>query len=416
MIIRRVSISVFLMGILLLGQTVWAATYYVRTGGSDSNSGTTDTNGGAWRTLGKAANTMVAGDMTLVHGGTYSTETAIRFARSGSLGNPITLKNFPGEFPVVAWSSQTDSDHRIYVSHASGTDTAMSDIVVEGLELKDGFEGFKLEGTLRMIIRRCSIHNMWNQGIQASAAGGHKDGTIDRNKIYHNGDPSGPNCNGDPDCVLKHGLYLTGANWTITNNLIYDNMTFGLQANSQTATASPNAATYSGFSGLVAHNVFAYQRNRAGIVLWHNNADITGLTIENNIFYENSQNIGSSQAFSYTSGCTSGCTATIRNNIYYSTGSGTAFSSGTCNNCTVTGTINANPSMVNAPATVPASPNFSLQSSSPAIDAGVTVPRVTVDFAGIPRPQGPSFDIGAYEGAARSDATPPTPPRDLTVF
>lgn len=48
--------------------------------------------------------------------------------------------------------------------------------------------------------------------------------------------------------------------------------------------------------------------------------------------------------------------------------------------------------------------NYSLVAGSPAIDAGVAIPEVTVDRAGTRRPQGAGYDVGAYE-AAQSQAT-----------
>ncbi len=41
--------------------------------------------------------------------------------------------------------------------------------------------------------------------------------------------------------------------------------------------------------------------------------------------------------------------------------------------------------------------DFHLQSSSPAIDKGMTLSTVTTDFEGTTRPQGPAYDIGADE-------------------
>jgi hypothetical protein len=41
--------------------------------------------------------------------------------------------------------------------------------------------------------------------------------------------------------------------------------------------------------------------------------------------------------------------------------------------------------------------DFSLQDTSPAIDAGVTITGISNDFKGTSRPQGSAYDIGAYE-------------------
>src|SRR3989442_3952348 len=54
--------------------------------------------------------------------------------------------------------------------------------------------------------------------------------------------------------------------------------------------------------------------------------------------------------------------------------------------------LTTNPQFVDAPNT-----DFHLQSTSSAIDAGATLPDVPTDYDGNPRPQGPAYDIGAYE-------------------
>src|SRR5262249_5336155 len=54
--------------------------------------------------------------------------------------------------------------------------------------------------------------------------------------------------------------------------------------------------------------------------------------------------------------------------------------------------INTNPLFVNT-----ATFDYHLQTGSPAIDAGLTLTMVSNDFEGHSRPQGPAFDIGAYE-------------------
>ena len=97
----------------------------------------------------------------------------------------------------------------------------------------------------------------------------------------------------------------------------------------------------------------------------------------------------------------------IRNNIMYLNRS-TIIDGGT-------GTIQdhnltTNPLFVNAAAF-----NFNLQTSSPAIDAGVTLSQVTTDFKNTPRPQGGAYDIGAYEGGVSSDIVPPQRPVGLVI-
>ena len=79
----------------------------------------------------------------------------------------------------------------------------------------------------------------------------------------------------------------------------------------------------------------------------------------------------------------------VRNNIAYPKGIYSGTGTASSNN------LNTNPNFVNA-----ASNDFRLLSSSSAVDAGMTLSAVTVDFSRNPRPQGPSYDIGAYEFGA----------------
>ena len=66
---------------------------------------------------------------------------------------------------------------------------------------------------------------------------------------------------------------------------------------------------------------------------------------------------------------------------------------------------NASNAAVDATAFVSAAAHdYRLAAGSPAVDHGVAVAEVTTDRAGVARPQGTAFDIGAYE-------MPPKAPR-----
>ena len=143
---------------------------------------------------------------------------------------------------------------------------------------------------------------------------------------------------------------------------------------------------------VIANNVFAYQQNRAGIVLWLGEA--TDSRIENNIFYENSVKWAGSnvQGINFYG---SGGGHIVKNNIFYSSTGRLAISdikSGA--SYTESGTIIADPIFASPIATTP---DFRLQSTSPAIDKGVTLTEFNTDFDGKTRPIGSAWDIGAYE-------------------
>ncbi len=68
--------------------TMLATTYYVRTDGNNSHTGTTNSAGGAWLTIAKAASTMAAGDTVRVQPGDYNENVSVTV--SGTAGNFIT--------------------------------------------------------------------------------------------------------------------------------------------------------------------------------------------------------------------------------------------------------------------------------------------------------------------------------------
>lgn len=80
-------------------------TYWVRTDGSDGNSGLADSAGGAFLTIRHALSVATtAGDCVYVRAGSYTEGDAsgcVRFAASGTSGNPIVLSCAPGDLGDV---------------------------------------------------------------------------------------------------------------------------------------------------------------------------------------------------------------------------------------------------------------------------------------------------------------------------
>ena len=386
-----------------------AATYYVAPTGNNSNPGTENK---PFRTIAYAVSTMVAGDTTYVMDGTYN-EGVIQFKRSGTQAAPIKLLNYPEHSPKIAFIDP-DAAHRILIQHASGYNKAVGWITIEGLELTNGHDGIKWHNLHDSTIQRNWIHH--NKFMGMLGIGGTRI-RIDRNRINHNGNfdlctQNRARCNHD------HGIYAHGSAYTITNNLIYGNLAFGVQQNgSSTSAYDPTKHPATEFSGaadwLIAHNTFAYNAYRGGMVVW--GSFCTNSRIENNIFYENSVNLSSSpQGIEFVgSGSVTGLL--IRNNHAYASDSGgTAFLGGS-HQATLSGnSVNvSNPGFVHAPATIPDSPNFSLTARSPAIDAGLPLAETRIAFDGTPRPQGRAPDIGAYEYIAGADTKSPASPIGL---
>ena len=344
-----------------------SATYYVSTTGNNGNAGTESA---PWRTIAFAVDQMVAGDTTFVRGGTYS-ESGVRFRRSGTAGSPIRLANHPNEFPRLSCTGNTLEANSILIRHNSGSLTPIGWLAIEGIEITGCNDGIKGNNVHDSIFRRNWIHHNRNQGVLIN---GSRDVVFHGNVLNHNG--AFETCT---SCDKQHGLYASGPRWTVTRNVFYDNLGFGIQQNG--ASSSMDAATHAvGFRGaadwVASGNTFAYQRNLAGVVIWGPNT--TNTRYENNIFYENNvNNVGSSpNGIQFTISSTSSLGILIRNNISYATGSGaTAFLAGGTAGVTYTASGNSvnsiNPSFINGGSnSLPATPNWALASASGAINFG----------------------------------------------
>ena len=90
----------------------------------------------------------------------------------------------------------------------------------------------------------------------------------------------------------------------------------------------------------------------------------------------------------------------VKNNIAYLAGTG------------IVGGIQSNNLTDNPFFIDPAKANFTLHSTSAAIDKGAVLDHVSTDFAGTRRPVGAGYDIGAYEAG---DGSNPLAPQNLAV-
>jgi Right handed beta helix region len=393
------AITIYTLAVApLLTVAAHAATYYVATYGNDSDPGTEKE---PWVTVAHAVTTMNAGDTTYVKRGTYN-EGRIRFGKTGTSIAPIKLLNAPGESPTIHCINPS-AFHRIEIQHERGGANPIGWITIEGFEIRNCWEAMKVKNIHDVTIRRNWMHHNLNQGILGS-------GTrvlIDRNIINHNG----PFIT-KPTATGAHGIYGNGTAWTITNNLIYDNLGFGIQQNGSSSsffkTSSHTSREFAvSENWVVANNTVAYNYNRAGMVVWGSTCN--NVQIENNIFYENSVTLPSNtpQGVAFVSTACTGIQ--IRNNLFYASGAGGMDPLG------LGATVNVHyvqsnnimnvsaPGFVDAPTTLPSSPNFALTARSPAIDAGRSLDITKIAIDGTLRPQGRAYDIGAYEYASHVD-------------
>ena len=344
--------------------------YHVSPDGDDGNSGTISA---PISTIQRGTDLARAGDTVLVRAGIYRETVIMRF--SGEPGKPIVLKNYPGEQPVIqpGEPGEQPPGHGVQLWAAEGYQNPIGWIAVEGFEIRYAWDGVKLNNAHDVEIRRCRIHDSFNQGI----LGNGNRVLIDGNVIASNDFKEQKREN------QQHGVYCTGTAFTITNNIIHSNRAYGITVAAYEWREGYAGQEYSGARDwLIANNVFAFNKHRAGIVIW---MSLTrNCVVQNNIFYENGGVNGV-----FFSG-QQGKKHPVRNNIFYP--SGGSLVSWEEDAYRAVDNLEVDPGFVDAE-----SFDFRLRADSPAIDAGIDDRYPARDFTGASRPGGTQVDIGAYE-------------------
>ncbi len=349
-----------------------ARTFHVAPNGDDGNSGAFES---PLRTIQKAAEIARAEDTVLVRNGVYNGHVLLRF--SGEPDKPIVFKNAPDERPVV----DGEGRGRIELQSEHGWRKPIGWISVEGFEVRNGWDGIKFYNAHHIVLKGNFIHDNANQGILGN---GHHV-RIEGNVIAHNGfKPDNEKSN------KEHGIYATGTDFEIINNVIHSNRAYGIQVAAYPfkadSHAGPEFAAARGWR--ISHNTIAFQQNRAGIVIWQEGA--TDCIIENNIFYRNAVTLGRGdcQGVEFVA---AGGRHVIRHNLFF--GPGRTPISGRPGAYSASENLeDKDPLFVDAQRF-----DFHLRKGSPAIDSGGAASLVTTDLEGLSRPQGKGREIGAFE-------------------
>jgi hypothetical protein len=155
-----------------------AATYYVATNGSDSASGTSTNT--PFRSLHKAHSVANPGNLIYMRGGTYTTNAVLTINRSGNAANPIRLRAYPGEKPILNFSPQTFS------SVNRGINLSASWWRIYGLEIMGaGDNGMNINGKSN-IVELCVFRDNRDTGLQISSPGA--SNLVLNCDSYHNND------------------------------------------------------------------------------------------------------------------------------------------------------------------------------------------------------------------------------------
>jgi acid phosphatase len=377
--------------------------YYVSPTGSDSNAGTSTS---PFLTIQHAANVVNPGDMVIVRDGTYNNAAVtgvgsklIVMSRGGTASNHVVF------IAEHKWGAKIDGLNN---TTATGWEFSANYIDVKDFECArfsdtcmENYNGGSSSGGQFISITGNNIHDV---GRYCTTTTTGRDGifisndnvTIEGNQIHDIGRGAPGEVLSGVTCVDSvntlhyqnndHGIYVD-AGFTSANNLTIKNNVFYRNERGWSIQVYPAAVN----NLRVVNNTFlcANPYRNGHITL---SAPITNSAIENNISWE------PTTGFLDYSNTTGYSNLSVANNLTYqgTVGAGTA-----PGGITLTGNLdNIDPRIVSAPScTVDAAslPDAHLQLGSPAIDAGLTLLDVPIDYDGTLRPQGIRFDIGAFE-------------------
>ena len=169
-------------------------------------------------TINKASTSSSPCDTIYLRGGTYYAPYTMAVSKSGTFSAPITIANYPGEYPIIDNTGYQKNDVSIHVRG--------SYIDLGGFEIKNGNIGIWAVGK-NIKIHHMTIHGMYNQAI----LGNNDYLTLSYNHAYNNG-LSRPATNGAslPSIIGTYitTRYLVGI--SIIGNTVHNNYGEAIQA------------------------------------------------------------------------------------------------------------------------------------------------------------------------------------------
>ena len=288
--------------------------YYVSPKGNNSNSGTSIDK--PFQTINAALSKAVGGDIIYLRDGTYNED--ITLTRSGSLGNYITIRNYPGETPILDRQS----------TGIIGIDLGKTSYInINGLEIcnlkqpqKNGTAAigiYKEEGGSHIVIQNCTFHDInaysstggdgnWASAIKLVGVTSTKiSNVIIKNNLIYN-------------CILGWNEALAIESnieyVDILNNTIHDVTNIGIDIAGnfgECSTKSLDQARYINLIGNIVYNCISPYATCAGLYV----DGARDVLIERNISYGNMTGIEVGAEMSVTSYPVKNIT--VRNNLIY---------------------------------------------------------------------------------------------------
>ncbi len=370
----------WLMICLRFATPLYATAHFLSPTGSDNASGTFSA---PWKTLSKANQNMGSGDTLFMRGGNYWGDSNIQWTAEGNAAKPLVVKPYLSEVPVfngngANWLLTITGNYAVF----------------EGFEVTNYTQwAFMPDGGARgLVFRNCYLHDILAVEVGAITPKSCSHVTIE-NCIFERMGRS------LTQTAYDHALYNAAGSHDITirNNIFRDN--YGGPAINHYHTPSP-------YNIWIYNNVFIMRKGaeRSGIFTGDGTNHVH---VYNNTFYAEGTGSSHCSAILFNSG--HGTNVAVNNIIYFSNWD-IKDAIWPANGDTIdynmyfpqkdsddegTHSFAADPLFVDVSAD-----NFHLSSNSPAINKGYNVGTpFDSDFDGVPRPQGTSTDIGAYETA-----------------
>lgn len=302
------KILIPLVSALAFVQPSLAADYYVSASGSDNNPGTEAL---PFRNPQAAANVVNPGDTVYIMNGTYAapsgTKRVMNLNRSGTAGNMITFRNYPGHSPQIG---------RLPASRAEDFGFAFgngaSHIRVEGLKFAgtrfsclwlsnlEPAENIEVIGNIFDQCGKAEANCTDTFGRAAIFTGRLHNGTLIEGNVFSNtGRVYDASCDANHSQADNHqyrhdqALYLKGQGHVIRNNVFYENnMGYGIKVDGSALSPVVPPA----FSHVIVNNTFGPNNSRQPydgrsgnpVVIFRNGENKTWprYLIANNLFIE----------------------------------------------------------------------------------------------------------------------------------
>jgi len=419
----------YIVILILLCSSIFARDIYIAKDGS-----------GDYSSIQAGVNAASAGDTVIVKPGNYGSEH-VSISKSGTSNNYITIKAENPETEIIEMDGFSLNDvhfitlegfeisgRSIGISVDEGGDNILRRLILRS-NSADGIEVWKSHNNL---IEECqfldptppsggesvqdygiNFYHSDNNKVLNSYFFGHHNQALSFKKNCHGGLVSGNTFEGCfYTCIyLGQNDEETGEADLWCSDLMVENNVFRPGAGSYVL---KNAVHVRNVKGAIVRNNFMEGMNKdSGHAVWlWDNQNGEDAHIYNNVVINSDK-----PAFRLERSST---VYTHHNTLINTAGVTVNSLQGENNYMNNNYNVNSNPDKFVGPFTspsFPSSPNpqftpdfsraqaYRLQSDSPLVDTGNTVSEVTADFDGISRPQGPKYDIGAYE---YTGSAPPT--------